>query len=199
MLTKASPFSKANKRTPVFARFSTVVGERGSADLALDARGFAVKFYSEEGNWDIVGNNMPVFFIQDAIKFSDLVHSLKPEPHHQMPQAASAHDTFWDFASLMPESTHMLLWIMSDRAIPRSYHMMQEFEVHTFRLVNENGDTVFCKFHWNPTAGTHSVLWDEAVNINGADSDFHRWDLWEAIEAGAFPEWELGLQVFTAK
>ena len=199
MLTKAAPFSKANKRTPVFARFSTVVGERGSADLARDVRGFAVKFYSEEGNWDIVGNNMPVFFIQDAIKFPDLVHSLKPEPHHQMPQAASAHDTFWDFASLMPESTHMLLWVMSDRAIPRSYRMMQGFGVHTFRLVNENGDTVFCKFHWNPTAGTHSVLWDEAVKINGADSDFHRRDLWEAIEAGVFPEWELGFQVFTAE
>ncbi len=196
-LTKAAPFSEAGKRTPVFVRFSTVAGERGSADLARDVRGFAVKFYTEAGNWDIVGNNMPIFFIQDAMKFPDLIHAVKPEPNNQIPQAASAHDTFWDFVSLMPESTHMLLWAMSDRAIPRSLRMMQGFGVHTFRLVNDAGESVFCKFHWNPIAGTHSVTWDEAVKINGADSDFHRRDLWDAIESGAFPEWELGLQVFT--
>ncbi|HEY0916020.1 MAG TPA: catalase, partial [Solimonas sp.] len=196
-LTRAVPFAKAGKRTPVFVRFSTVVGERGSTDLARDVRGFAVKFYTEEGNWDIVGNNIPVFFIQDAMKFPDLVHAVKPEPHNQIPQAASAHDTFWDFAGLMPEITHMLLWVMSDRAIPRSYRTMQGFGVHTFRLVNQAGESVFCKFHWNPLAGTHSVVWDEAVKISGADADYHRRDLWEAIEAGAYPEWELGLQVFT--
>ena len=196
-LTMAAPFAQAGKRTPVFVRFSTVAGERGSSDLARDVRGFAVKFYTEQGNWDLVGNNMPVFFIQDAMKFPDLVHAVKPEPHHAMPQAASAHDTFWDFASLMPEITHMLMWVMSDRAIPRSYRMMQGFGVHTFRLVNADGDGVFVKFHWNPKLGTHSVVWDEAVKINGADPDFHRRDLWEAIEAGAYPEWELALQIFT--
>jgi catalase len=196
-LTRAAPFASAGKRTPVFVRFSTVAGERGSSDLARDVRGFAVKFYTEDGNWDIVGNNMPVFFIQDAMKFPDLVHALKPEPHHQMPQAASAHDTFWDFAGLMPETTHMLLWVMSDRALPRSYRMMQGFGVHTFRLVNAAGQSVFCKFHWRPAAGTHSVVWDEAVKIGGADPDFHRRDLWEAIEAGALPEWQLGLQTFS--
>jgi len=196
-LTMAAPFAQAGKRTPVFVRFSTVAGERGSFDLARDVRGFAVKFYTDQGNWDLVGNNMPVFFIQDAMKFPDLVHAVKPEPHHAMPQAASAHDTFWDFASLMPEITHMLMWVMSDRAIPRSYRMMQGFGVHTFRLVNADGDSVFVKFHWNPKLGTHSVVWDEAVKINGADPDFHRRDLWEAIEAGAYPEWELALQIFT--
>jgi catalase len=196
-VTMAAPLATAGKRTPVFVRFSTVAGERGSADAVRDARGFAVKFYTEAGNWDIVGNNMPVFFIQDAMKFPDFVHAVKPEPHHGMPQAASAHDTFWDFVSLMPESTHMLLWVMSDRAIPRSYATMQGFGVHTFRLVNEAGESVFCKFHWNPKAGTHSLVWDEAVKINGADSDFHRRDLWESIETGNFPEWELGLQIFT--
>jgi catalase len=196
-LTKAAPFAEEGKRTPVFVRFSTVAGERGSADAVRDVRGFAVKFYTDEGNWDLVGNNIPVFFIQDAMKFPDLVHALKPEPHFAMPQASSAHDTFWDFVSLMPESTHMLMWAMSDRAIPRSYRMMQGFGVHTFRLVNDAGESVFCKFHWTPVAGTHSLAWDEAVKINGADPDFHRRDLWEAIEAGAFPEWELGLQVFT--
>ena len=196
-ITRAAPFAAAGKRTPVFVRFSTVAGERGSSDLARDVRGFAVKFYTDEGNWDIVGNNIPVFFIQDAMKFPDLVHAVKPEPHNAMPQAASAHDTFWDFVSLMPESTHMLMWVMSDRAIPRSYRMMQGFGVHTFRLVNAEGESRFCKFHWEPVAGTHSVVWDEAVKINGADPDFHRRDLWEAIEAGAYPEWELGLQVFT--
>jgi catalase len=195
--TKAAPLREGGKITPVFVRFSTVAGERGSKDTARDVRGFAVKFYTDEGNWDLVGNNMPVFFIQDAMKFPDLVHAVKPEPHHQMPQAASAHDTFWDFVSLMPESTHMLMWHMSDRAIPRSYRMMQGFGVHTFRLVNEAGDSVFCKFHWSPVLGTHSLVWDEAVKISGADPDFHRRDLWEAIEAGEFPEWELGLQIFT--
>jgi catalase len=196
-LTCAAPFAEAGKITPVFVRFSTVAGERGSADTARDVRGFAVKFYTDQGNWDLVGNNIPVFFIQDAMKFPDLIHSVKPEPHNGMPQAASAHDTFWDFASLMPESTHMLLWVMSDRGIPRSYRMMQGFGVHTFRLVNADADSVFCKFHWKPLAGTHSLVWDEAVKIMGADPDFHRRDLWEAIESGHYPEWELGLQVFT--
>jgi catalase len=196
-LTRAAPFQAAGNQTPVFVRFSTVAGERGSKDTARDVRGFAVKFYTEDGNWDLVGNNMPVFFIQDAIKFPDLVHAVKPEPHHAMPQAASAHDTYWDFVSLMPESTHMLMWQMSDRAIPRSYRMMQGFGVHTFRLVNARGKSVFCKFHWTPKLGTHSLVWDEAVKISGADPDFHRRDLWEAIEAGEYPEYELGVQVFT--
>ncbi|WP_409523000.1 catalase [Nitrincola sp. MINF-07-Sa-05] len=195
--TRAAPFAEKGKITPVFTRFSTVAGERGSKDTARDARGFAVKFYTDEGNWDLVGNNIPVFFIQDAMKFPDLVHAVKPEPHHGMPQAASAHDTFWDFVSLMPESTHMLMWVMSDRGIPRSYRMMQGFGVHTFRLVNDQGESVFCKFHWKPLQGTHSLVWDEAVKISGADPDFHRRDLWEAIESGEFPEWELGLQIFT--
>ena len=195
--TKAAPFKEAGKVTPVFVRFSTVAGERGSKDTARDVRGFAVKFYTDEGNWDLVGNNMPVFFIQDAMKFPDLVHAVKPEPHHQMPQAASAHDTFWDFVSLMPESTHMLMWQMSDRAIPRSYRMMQGFGVHTFRLVNEEGEAFLVKFHWQPKLGTHSLVWEEAVKISGADPDFHRRDLWEAIDAGEYPEWELGLQIFT--
>ncbi len=196
-LTRAAPFQSAGKVTPVFVRFSTVAGERGSKDTARDVRGFAVKFYTDEGNWDLVGNNMPVFFIQDAMKFPDLVHAVKPEPHHGMPQAASAHDTFWDFIGLMPESIHMILWVMSDRAIPRSLRMMQGFGVHTFRLVNDTGESVFAKFHWNPRLGTHSLCWDEAVKISGADPDFHRRDLWEAIEAGEYPAWELGLQVFT--
>ena len=195
--TKAAPFREAGKVTPVFVRFSTVAGERGSKDTARDVRGFAVKFYTDEGNWDLVGNNMPVFFIQDAMKFPDLVHAVKPEPHHGMPQAASAHDTFWDFASLMPESTHMLMWLMSDRAIPRSLRMMQGFGVHTFRLVNEAGEASFVKFHWEPNLGTHSLVWDEAVKISGPDPDFHRRDLWEAIDAGEYPEWELGVQIFT--
>jgi catalase len=198
-LTRASIFAEAGKRTPVFVRFSTVQGERGSIDTARDVRGFATKFYTDEGNWDLVGNNIPVFFIQDAMKFPDLVHALKPEPHHAMPQAASAHDTFWDFVSLMPESTHMLLWVMSDRAIPRSYRMMQGFGVHTFRFVNAEGESRFVKFHWSPIAGTHSLVWDEAVKIAGADPDFHRRDLWEAIEAGAYPEYELAVQVFSER
>jgi catalase len=196
-VTRASIFAEAGKQTPVFVRFSTVLGERGSTDTARDVRGFAVKFYTDEGNWDLVGNNIPVFFIQDAMKFPDLVHAAKPEPHFAMPQAASAHDTFWDFASLMPEITHMLMWAMSDRAIPRSYRTMQGFGVHTYRLVNAAGKSQFVKFHWNPKAGTHSLVWDEAVKISGADSDFHRRDLWEAIEAGAYPEYELGLQIFS--
>jgi catalase len=195
--TRAAPFQEKGKRTPVFVRFSTVAGERGSKDTARDVRGFAVKFYTDEGNWDLVGNNIPVFFIQDAMKFPDLVHAVKPEPHHAMPQAASAHDTFWDFVSLMPESTHMLLWLMSDRAIPRSYRMMQGFGVHTFRLVNDQGEGVFCKFHWSPLLGTHAQAWDEAVKVAGADPDFHRRDLWEAIESGQFPEYELGVQIFS--
>ena len=196
-ITRAAPFQAAGKVTPVFVRFSTVQGERGSKDTARDVRGFAVKFYTDEGNWDLVGNNMPVFFIQDAMKFPDLVHAVKPEPHHQMPQAASAHDTFWDFVSLMPESTHMLMWVMSDRAIPRSFATMQGFGVHTFRMVNAEGESVFVKSHWTPLAGTHSLVWDEAVKISGADPDYHRRDLWERIESGNYPEYELGLQIFT--
>jgi catalase len=196
-ITRAAPFARVGKQTPVFARFSTVAGERGSADTVRDVRGFAVKFYTDEGNWDLVGNNIPVFFIQDAMKFPDLVHSVKPEPHHQMPQAASAHDTFWDFVSLTPESTHMLMWHMSDRAIPRSYRMMQGFGVHTFRFVNAEGQATLVKFHWTPKLGTHSLVWDEANKIMGADPDFHRRDLWEAIEGGEFPEWELQVQLFT--
>jgi catalase len=196
-VTRASLFAEAGKQTPVFVRFSTVIGERGSTDTARDVRGFAVKFYTDQGNWDLVGNNMPVFFIQDAMKFPDLVHAAKPEPHFAMPQAATAHDTFWDFAGLMPEITHMLMWAMSDRAIPRSFRTMQGFGVHTFRLVNAQGESRFVKFHWLPKAGTHSLVWDEAVKISGADPDFHRRDLWESIESGAYPEWELGLQIFT--
>jgi len=196
-LTKAAPFQTAGKITPLFTRFSTVAGERGSVDTARDIRGFAVKFYTDEGNWDLVGNNIPVFFIQDAMKFPDLIHAVKPEPHHGMPQAASAHDTFWDFVSLMPESTHVLMWAMSDRAIPRSYRMMQGFGVHTYRLVNEQGQSQFVKFHWTPKLGVHSLVWDEALKIAGMDPDFHRRDLWEAIESGQYPEWELGLQVFS--
>jgi catalase len=195
--TRASLFAEGGKRTPVFVRFSTVFGERGSADTVRDARGFAVKFYTDEGNWDLVGNNIPVFFIQDAMKFPDLVHAAKPEPHFAMPQASTAHDTFWDFVSLMPESMHMLMWAMSDRGIPRSYRMMQGFGVHTFRLVTDDGKSQFVKFHWRPLAGTHSLAWDEAVKLAGADPDFHRRDLWEAIECGAYPEYELGMQIFT--
>ncbi len=195
--TRASFLAEAGKRTPVFVRFSTVAGERGSVDTPRDVRGFATKFYTDEGNFDIVGNNIPVFFIQDAMKFPDLVHALKPEPHHAMPQAASAHDTFWDFVSLMPESTAMLMWVMSDRALPRSFSMMQGFGVHTFRLINAQGQATFVKFHWTPKAGTHSLDWDESVKIAGADPDYTRRDLWESIESGVFPEYELGLQLFT--
>jgi len=197
--TKAKFLQTPGARTPVFVRFSTVAGSRGSTDLARDVRGFSVKFYTEEGNYDLVGNNMPVFFIQDAVKFPDLIHAVKPEPHHEMPQAGSAHDTFWDFISLMPESMHMIMWAMSDRAIPRSLRMMEGFGVHTFRLVNENGESVFVKFHWKPVLGVHSVVWDEAQKISGKDSDFHRRDLWEAIESGNFPEWNFGVQIVAEK
>ena len=193
--TKARLFNETGVKTPVFVRFSTVAGSRGSTDLARDVRGFAVKFYTQEGNYDIVGNNIPVFFIQDAIKFPDLVHAVKPEPHNEMPQAASAHDTFWDFISLMPESMHMIMWVMSDRALPRSLRMMEGFGVHTFRFINAEGASHFVKFHWKPLLGVHSVAWDEAQKISGKNSDFHRQDLWEAIESGAFPEWELGVQI----
>jgi catalase len=193
--TKAALFNDTAQKTPVYVRFSTVAGSRGSTDLARDVRGFAVKFYTTEGNYDLVGNNIPVFFIQDAIKFPDLVHAVKPEPHNEMPQAASAHDTFWDFISLMPESTHMIMWIMSDRAIPRSYRMMEGFGVHTFRFINAAGESHFVKFHWKPLLGVHSVAWDEAQKISGKDPDFHRRDLWDAIEKGIFPEYELGIQI----
>ncbi|TWI60417.1 catalase [Pseudoduganella lurida] len=196
-LTRAALFDKPGKRTPVFVRFSTVAGSRGSADTVRDVRGFATKFYTDEGIWDLVGNNIPVFFIQDAMKFPDLIHAVKPEPHNEIPQASSAHDTFYDFAGLSPETFHMLMWVTSDRAIPRSYRMMQGFGVHTFRLVNAQGEAHFVKFHWTPMAGTHSLVWDEAAKLTGADPDFHRRDLWEAIEAGYFPEYELGIQVFT--
>lgn len=193
--TKAHFLNDTSVETPVFVRFSTVAGSKGSTDLARDVRGFAVKFYTQQGNFDLVGNNMPVFFIQDAMKFPDLIHAVKPEPDHEMPQAASAHDTFWDFISLMPESAHMIMWAMSDRAIPRSLRMMEGFGVHTFRLINEKGEGCFVKFHWKPLLGVHSVAWDEAQKISGKDPDFHRRDLWEAIESGAFPEWELGVQL----
>lgn len=198
-LTRAKFLQDPSARTPVFVRFSTVAGSRGSTDLARDVRGFAVKFYTEEGNYDLVGNNMPVFFIQDAVKFPDLIHAVKPEPHNEIPQAASAHDTFWDFISLMPESMHMIMWVMSDRAIPRSFRMMEGFGVHTFRFVNDRGVGRFVKFHWKPLLGVHSVLWDEAQKISGLDPDFLRRDLWESIEAGNYPEWELGVQVVEEK
>lgn len=194
-LTKAQFLNDTEIETPIFVRFSTVAGSRGSTDLARDVRGFAVKFYTQEGNFDLVGNNMPVFFIQDAMKFPDLVHAVKPEPDNEMPQAASAHDTFWDFISLMPESSHMVMWLMSDRALPRSYRMMEGFGVHTFRFINAKGKSNFVKFHWKPLLGVHSVAWDEAQNISGKDPDFHRRDLWEAIQSGNFPEWEFGVQV----
>jgi len=195
-LTRADLFQRAGERTPAFVRFSTVAGSKGSGDLARDVRGFAVKLYTKEGNWDLVGNNIPVFFIQDAIKFPDVIHAAKPEPDREFPQAQTAHDNFWDFASLMPESTHMLMWIMSDRAIPRSFRFMEGFGVHTFHLVNAAGKATFVKFHWKPKQGLQSVVWNEAVKINGADPDFHRRDLWDAINSGDYPEWELGLQLF---
>ena len=195
-LTRATVFAKKGKRTPVFCRFSTVAGSKGSKDTPRDVRGFAVKFYSDEGNWDLVGNNIPVFFIQDAIKFPDLVHSVKPEADRMFPQAASAHDTFWDFVGLMPETMHMIMWVMSDRAIPRSFRMMEGFGVHTFRMVNAAGESRFVKFHWRPRLGMQSTLWDEAVKISGADPDYQRRDLWEAITTGNPPEWDLGLQIF---
>ncbi len=193
--TKAGFLNDTTIKTPVFTRFSTVAGSKGSTDLARDVRGFSVKFYTQEGNYDLVGNNMPVFFIQDAMKFPDLVHAVKPEPHNEMPQAGSAHDTFWDFISLMPESMHMIMWTMSDRAIPRSLRMMEGFGVHTFRFINKNNESHFVKFHWKPKLGTHAVVWDEAQKISGKNSDFHKQDLWEAIDMGDFPEWELGVQL----
>lgn len=192
----AAVLNEIGVKTPVFVRFSTVAGNKGSTDLARDVRGFAVKFYTKEGNWDLVGNNIPVFFIQDAIKFPDLIHAAKAEPDRGFPQAQTAHDTFWDFVSLMPESTHMLMWAMSDRAIPRSFRMMEGFGVHTYRFVSEDGNSTFVKFHWRPKLGMQSVVWDEALKISGADPDFHRRDLWNAIEKGDYPEWEFGVQLF---
>ena len=195
-LTCAPVLGDISVDTPVFVRFSTVAGSRGSADTARDVRGFAVRFYTGEGNWDLVGNNMPVFFIQDGIKFPDLIHAAKPEPDREIPQAQTAHDTFWDFVSLTPESTHMLMWIMSDRAIPRSFRTMEGFGVHTFRLVNSRGKTTLVKFHWKPVAGVASLLWEESQKLGGIDPDFHRRDLWQSIERGRFPEWDFGVQVF---
>ena len=193
--TKAAFLNNTTMKTPVFVRFSTVAGFRGSTDLARDVRGFAIKFYTQEGNFDMVGNNIPVFFIQDAMKFPDLIHAVKPEPHHEIPQAQSAHDTFWDFISLTPESMHMIMWVMSDRAIPRSFRMMEGFGIHTFRFVNHQGKSTFVKFHLKPKLGTHGVVWDEALKISGNDPDFHRRDLHEHIEMGHFPEWEFGVQL----
>ena len=193
--TQAGFLTKKGKRTPLLARFSTVAGSRGSADTARDVRGFAIKFYTDEGNYDFVGNNIPVFFIQDAIKFPDLIHAAKPEQDIEVPQAQTAHDTFWDFASLMPESLHMLTWIMSDRAIPRSFRMMEGFGVHTYRFVNDKGEATFVKFHWKPRLGVHSIPWEESQQLGGLDPDFHRKDLAQAIQAGNFPEWDLGVQL----
>ncbi len=193
--TSAAFLTDPTVKTPVFVRFSTVVGSRGSADTVRDVRGFAVKFYTSQGNFDLVGNNIPVFFIQDGIKFPDVVHAVKPEPANEMPQASSAHDTFWDFVSLVPETAHMVMWVMSDRAIPRSFRMMEGFGVHTFRLINDQGHATLVKFHWKPVLGAHSLAWDEAQKIAGKDPDYHRRDLWNAIEIGAYPEYELGVQL----
>lgn len=198
-LTRARFLSDPSVKTPVFVRFSTVVGFRGSADTVRDVRGFATKFYTEEGNYDLVGNNMPVFFIQDGIKFPDLVHSIKPEPHHEMPQAAAAHDNFWDFISLTPESTHMIMWVLSDWALPRSYSQMDGFGVHTFRFINERGEASFVKLHWRPANGAYSLVFDEAQKLAGQDADFNRRDLWESIEKGNYPEYELCAQVVEEK
>ncbi len=197
--TTAKILTDVGEKTPVFARFSTVAGGAGSIDTPRDVRGFAVKFYTKEGNWDLVGNNIPVFFIQDAIKFPDLIHAVKMEPDRGFPQAASAHDTFWDFISLTPESMHMVMWAMSDRTIPRSLRMMEGFGIHTFRLLDADGKSTFVKFHWRPQLGLQSTLWDEAVKLAGADPDFHRRDLFESIQAGDYPEWELAVQLFTEK
>ena len=194
-LTKAGFLQDPSKKTPVFVRFSTVQGPRGSGDTVRDVRGFAVKFFTDEGNFDLVGNNMPVFFIQDAVKFPDFVHAVKPEPHNEIPTGGSAHDTFWDFVSLVPESAHMVIWAMSDRAIPKSLRSMQGFGVHTFRMINAEGRSSFVKFHWRPSAGTCSLVWDEAQKLAGKDTDYHRRDLWEAIEMGDYPEWEFGVQI----
>lgn len=195
--TTAKVLTETGRRIPVFARFSTVAGGAGSVDTPRDVRGFAVKFYTEEGNWDLVGNNIPVFFIQDAMKFPDLVHALKMEPDRAFPQAATAHDTFWDFISLMPESMHMVMWIMSDRTLPRSLRMMEGFGIHSFRLVNAEGRSTYVKFHWRPALGVQSTVWDEALKLQAADNDYHRRDLFEAIEAGVFPAWDLCVQLFT--
>ena len=198
-LSSADIFQRVGEKTPLFCRFSTVAGSKGSPDVARDVRGFAVKFYTKEGNWDLVGNNIPVFFIQDAIKFPDLIHSVKPAPDRGFPQAQSAHDNFWDFISLSPESMHMVMWVMSDRAIPRSLRFMEGFGVHTFRLVNADGKSHFVKFHWKPKQGMQSVVWNEALKINGMDPDFHRRDMWDAVDSGNYPEWELGVQIFDDK
>lgn len=195
-LTSADLFQRAGEETEVFVRFSTVAGNKGSADLARDVRGFAVRFYTKEGNWDLVGNNIPVFFIQDAVKFPDLIHAAKQEPDRGFPQAQTAHDNFWDYISLTPEAMHMVLWIMSDRTIPRSFRTMEGFGVHTFRMLDKNEKSTFVKFHWKPKQGLQSVVWNEAVKVNGADPEFHRRDLWDAIQAGDLPQWDLGLQVF---
>jgi catalase len=195
-ITKADLFQRVGEKTPVFVRFSTVAGGAGSVDTPRDVRGFAVKFYTKEGNWDLVGNNIPVFFIQDAIKFPDLIHAVKMEADRAYPQAGSAHDTFWDWASLMPESSHMLMWAMSDRTIPRSLRTIEGFGIHTFRFLNAKGKSTFVKFHWRPRLGIQSTIWDEALKLQAADNDYHRRDLFEAIAAGNFPEWELGLQLF---
>jgi catalase len=192
---KAGLFQNPKKQTPVFLRFSTVAGSRGSADTARDVRGFAIKFYTDEGVWDLVGNDIPIFFIQDAIKFPDLIHAVKPEPHNEIPQAQSAHDTFYDFASLTPETTAMLMWVMSDRGIPRSFSTVEGFGIHTFRMIDARGMSRFVKFHFKPVKGVHSLIWDEAQKIAGKDPDFHRRDLWESIEKGDFPEWEMGVQI----
>jgi catalase len=195
-VTSAAFLADPDVTTPVFVRFSTVLGSRGASETTREVRGFATKFYTSAGNFDLVGNNIPVFFIQDGIKFPDLIHAAKPEPHREIPQSATAHDTFWDFVSLLPESTHMLMWAMSDRAIPRSYRMMEGFGVHTFRLVNAEGDTTLVKFHWKPLLGIHSLEWEESQKLAGVDPDFLRRDLYDAIDAGVHPEWELGLQFF---
>ncbi len=194
-VTKAGFLNDTSVKTPVFVRFSTVAGSRGSADTARDVRGFSVRFYTQEGNFDLVGNNIPVFFVQDAIKFPDLIHSVKPEPHNEIPQASSAHDTFWDFISMVPETTHTIMWVMSDRGIPRSFADMEGFGVHTFRLIDAAGKSSFVKFHWKPVAGVHSLVWDEAVKLAGKDADFHRRNLWDSIEQSNYPEWELGVQI----
>lgn len=195
VFTKAKFLQDPSVKTPVFVRFSTVAGSRGSADTVRDVRGFATKFYTEEGNYDLVGNNMPVFFIQDAMKFPDFVHAVKPEPHNEIPQAQSAHDTFWDFVTSNTETAHMVMWAMSDRSLPRSFRMMEGFGVHTFRFVNEEGKAHFVKFHWKPVLGVHSLVWDETQKLAGKDPDFNRRDLWEAIESGNYPEFEFGVQM----
>src|SRR5512141_1208949 len=195
--TSARILTEVGEKTPVFARISTVAGGAGSVDTPRDIRGFAVKFYTKEGNWDLVGNNVPVFFIQDAIKFPDLIHAVKMEPDRGFPQSATAHDTFWDFISLTPESMHMVMWIMSDRTLPRSLRMIEGFGVHSFRLINDAGESTFVKFHWRPKLGLQSTIWDEAVKLCGADQDFHRRDMFDAITAGNFPEWEFAVQLFT--